>query len=119
MQRQILVPLEGSELAETILPYAQVLAQVTGGSLTLLRVTTFPLTMDPILAAAPGVALTVADMAAQEAAAQSYLATVAGRVEQATGSVQTAVVTGDPATTIVAWAAQDPPLADGSVPIFL
>ena len=38
MQQQILVPLDGSALAESILPYAGALARATSGTLKLLQV---------------------------------------------------------------------------------
>ena len=38
MQRHILVPLDGSELAETVLPHAIALAQATGSMLTVVLV---------------------------------------------------------------------------------
>jgi len=40
MIRVILVPLDGSRLAERALPWAETLTRATGGSLSLLRVVT-------------------------------------------------------------------------------
>ncbi len=110
MQRQILVPLDGSALAETVLPHAAVLARATGSTLTLLRVILSPLLMHPELGIAPGVVLTAEALEIQEAEARTYLETVAARLEAVSLTVRTALVEGDPATTIVGWAAQDPPL---------
>ena len=46
MKRQILVPLDGSALAETILPHAAMLARLTSSGLTLLRAAPPPLMME-------------------------------------------------------------------------
>ncbi len=43
MQQQILVPLDGSALAESILPYAGALARATSSTLKLLQVKPPPL----------------------------------------------------------------------------
>src|SRR5690349_16881803 len=109
MQPQILVPLDGSALAETVLPYAGVLARATGSTLTLLQVITPPSLRYSVLGAALRVVLTPELVDAEEAEARTYLSGVAARLEAARLVVRTALVEGDPATTIVGWAAQDPP----------
>src|SRR4051812_25873479 len=109
MQRQILVPLDGSARAEMVLPHAAVLARATGSALTLLRVILPPVITNPALAAAPGVMYTPEMVEEEEAGAQDYLSTIAGRLEDSHLVVRTTLVEGDPATAIVAWAAQDPP----------
>ena len=42
MYKKILVPLDGSELAETVLPHAEALAKPEGAEIVLLRVTVTP-----------------------------------------------------------------------------
>lgn len=42
MYRKILVPLDGSELAEKVLPHVETLAQCTGAEILLMRVTVYP-----------------------------------------------------------------------------
>ena len=55
MYKKILVPLDGSPLAEAVLPHAQALAKSEGGEIILLRVPVLPVTefisRDPAIAA--------------------------------------------------------------------
>ncbi len=47
------LPLDGSELAETALPHAVMLAHTTSSALTLLRAVPLPVMAAPLLAAVP------------------------------------------------------------------
>jgi nucleotide-binding universal stress UspA family protein len=109
MTSQILVPLDGSPLAETVLPHAMVLARATGSSLMLLRVLAPPLLIEPMLGAVPPPTIAYAAWEAENAAAHTYLAATAERLDAPDLPVHTTFCQGDPASVIVAWAAQDPP----------
>ncbi|HUS14982.1 MAG TPA: universal stress protein [Chloroflexia bacterium] len=108
MQAHIIVPLDGSPLAERIIPQVAPLAQVMGGTLTLLRVVPAPVIVEPIVGMATGSDNVAANWEAERAAARSYLAGARARVSAITGlPVQTAVLDGDPVTRIVEYAAHD------------
>ncbi len=109
MASQILVPLDGSPLAETVLPHAVVLAHATGSSLVLMQVVALPVLMEPMMGAVPPPTITDEVWEAENAAARKYLAATAGALEAPDLKVQTIHFQGDAATAIVAWAAQDPP----------
>jgi nucleotide-binding universal stress UspA family protein len=98
MIRRILVPLDGSALAESILSYVQGVAGLTGASLTLLQVIEPPLeavSRRAAEAAAPGTT------AAAEAAARRYLAGVAARLARAGVEACAAAMVGPAAETII------------------
>jgi nucleotide-binding universal stress UspA family protein len=82
MYTRLLVPLDGSALAETALPYAEALAALTGGTLYLVR------------AAPPD----------EQAAALAYLQQVAQRLQAQGMSVEPRVLTG-PAAEAIAYEA--------------
>ncbi len=109
MQSQILVPLDGSPLAETVLPHAAVLAHATHSSLTLMEVMTPPVLVEPMLGVVPPPTIPYEVWEAENATASKYLEATAGRLEASDLPVQTIRCRGDAATAIVAWAAQDPP----------
>lgn len=109
MERQILVPLDGSLLAETVLPHAALLARATDSHLTLLQTLLAPALIAPMVGVLPPAFVTAQFLEADPQVAQNYLTPVAQRLEAAGLVVRTLVVEGDPATTMVAWAAQDPP----------
>jgi len=93
MSKKFLVGLDGSTLAESVLPYAETLARATDATLVLTRVV--PPTVDPGID--PG--LVVAAIADAEA----YLAAVARRIP-ARGkpiAIETAVTAGYPAETLL------------------
>jgi nucleotide-binding universal stress UspA family protein len=103
MQSHIVVPLDGSPLAETILPYAAALARAESAKLTLLH--TIP----------PFSSLGIMSMRMPEnwfdqemAWMKNYLANVAQRLTEEVGiHVQTEVLDGDPATEIISYAHHD------------
>lgn len=109
MQSQILVPLDGSTLAETVLPHAAVLAHVTGSTLILFRSVHVPVLVGGPSGAGSALALADPLVDAHEAAAHEYLTTVARRLNQPHLAVHTLVNRGDPAPAILAWAMQEPP----------
>ena len=100
----ILVPLDGSGLAEKALPHAVALARANSGGITLLRV------VPPIASIAPlGGAITQSPAlwdawAAEPQIAHKYLYAVADKLPAAGLVVQTKVLQGDPAGEIVAYA---------------
>src|SRR5690242_5448575 len=74
MFRKLLVPLDGSELAERALPYAVSIARANGATLTLARVALAP------APAHPDGAGWEADQAEAIATAEQYLTTIADRL---------------------------------------
>lgn len=91
MIEQVILPLDGSPLAEGALPFATRLARSLGVGLTLVRVP------DPIVAPTPGMeAMTPLALCSPEAraAAEDYLAKVAGQESMA--GVKTRCLTPDP-----------------------
>ncbi len=104
MYRRILVPLDGSTLAEAALPHATALATRFQASLTLLEVATsitVASAVDPLAASGAEAALVVEAAEATEQAAKEYLAGVAARPDLKDLQVQVEVVPGVPAREIV------------------
>lgn len=104
MQRQIVVPLDGSALAETILPHAVRLAHATHSTLTLLRVVPLRVLADPLAGALPAPANTIDTWDADLAAAHDYLVSVIERLQEEDLTIQIVGVEGEPAQAIVAYA---------------
>ncbi|MEO8285303.1 MAG: universal stress protein [Chloroflexota bacterium] len=107
MLRQILVPLDGSVLAEMALPNAVAMARATASSLILLQVVPSPSHNRP---AAWGMARSaVPENHKEEAnAAQAYLWGIEGQLRAERIEVTSRVREGDPAKVIVSEAAYDP-----------
>jgi len=104
MYRHILVPLDGSDLAEAALPHAAAVARRFGATLALLQVvTTLPTTaaIDMGATGAADAAMSVEALEASEQAAHEYLDQVARRQELGDIQMQTTVVRGRPAREIV------------------
>jgi nucleotide-binding universal stress UspA family protein len=100
--RHILVPVDGSALAEDILPLAQTLATLSGAQLTLLRVIA---PQRAIARPAPVTRVNAKYMAEQEAEAVRYLATVSARMTAAGPRTETTtVVAENPARAILGYA---------------
>jgi nucleotide-binding universal stress UspA family protein len=98
MYKRILIPLDGSALAEAVLPHVEELAKSGGAELVLLRVASahlFP-GADPIEAQVAIV---------QEA--ENYVADVAQRLQEKGISAEAKVRYGDPAEEILDHAARD------------
>ncbi len=111
MQRQIIVPLDGSRPAEHALPHAVALARATGSELTLVHVVSIPQATNPV---AWGVRAVSAASAIREEvvdSAHEYLRSVAQRLgsEASEGmAVAVEVLEGDAAEAIIVYADQHP-----------
>lgn len=96
MYRRILVPLDGSELAERILPHAQSIAQGTGAEVLLLRVIS---AFAPITTEAATDAQRWVDVL--QALAANYLDGVGKRLRDVGIPTKIGVLLGDPAVEIL------------------
>jgi nucleotide-binding universal stress UspA family protein len=98
MYKRILVPLDGSQLAEAALEHARGLAQRFQAKVTLLRVL-----VSPYAVVAPDMVLTGYDANLNELSiqAQQYLKRMAARVEEAEVHVTTVVCEGPVAEAIL------------------
>jgi nucleotide-binding universal stress UspA family protein len=100
-KRTILVPLDGSELAEAVLPHVEALAEQSGVELVdvvLLRVAESPVMSDHYFSNIPETREEI----------EKYLARVEERLQKAGLSVQSRVLTGEPAEQIVDYASASP-----------
>ena len=93
--RRIVVPLDGSELAEQALPYAQVLAERSGAEILLVRV---------VPAEWPGGPAEAREHLLEVQEARSYLGEIAGRIEARGVRALRSVLQGVPAARIAAEA---------------
>jgi len=100
MYKKILVPLDGSELAEAILPQVRMLAQCADGEIQLLRVTSYPL----YDYAAADVMLVESMVEAIKNDAQQYLDRIAGYLRLNGLRVTTAIREGAVADNILDYA---------------
>jgi nucleotide-binding universal stress UspA family protein len=91
--KSILVPLDGSALAETALPFATMLARGSGAQLVLTRAA---------LAHTPPGGDPIGDQVAANAEAEAYLTAVAERIRPSAPSLQTATTYGPAAEMILA-----------------
>lgn len=110
-QETILVPLDGSALAETILPYARLWAHATDRTLTLLQVIPAPAVPDPLLGTVAPDTVPYPTWTARHQAAQQYLSALGPRLNEAGHTVHIAIREGDAATMIVAYAAGEAAVA--------
>ena len=111
MYRRIVIALDGSELAERVLPYVEALAEKFGSAVTLLRATTPPGTIIARSAGgADAVAAPVVDPApiveAERLDAAAYLAELTQRLRDEGWTVDHVQPEGPVAETIVAHADQ-------------
>ena len=100
-KRTILVPLDGSELAEAVLPHVEALAEQNGVEpvdVVLLRVSESPVMSDHYFSNIPETREEI----------EKYLARVEKRLQKAGLSVQSRVLTGEPAEQIVDYASASP-----------
>jgi nucleotide-binding universal stress UspA family protein len=97
---RLLVPLDGSELAERALPHATTLARQFGSTLHILRV------VPPLPALAHGHILVDVEQALA-AEAQSYLESVQARLSAEGCPAEIAYRIGSPADEIIAYAAEN------------
>lgn len=108
LQHQILVPLDGSAVAATVLPHAALLALATGSGLALLRVIPSLAGDDPLARTlVPAIRL---DAAGEQisSAARAGLNAAAEDLEEQGLAVQTEVIEGAPAQVITGYAAAQP-----------
>jgi nucleotide-binding universal stress UspA family protein len=100
---RILVPLDGSALAEAALPCVQELAHLTGASVTLLRIVEPLESTLELAAAAPDerLALVKVDLLVGEVRARDYLATAARQFERDGIEAHTRVAVGPPTERII------------------
>jgi len=103
MFEKILVCLDGSELAEGILPYAREVARQSGATLVLLEVTLPP---SAIVEPTTGYysATTPAEIQRQEDEAQAYLEGIARAIQEEGLAVEYLTLPGSPGYTIVGYA---------------
>ena len=113
MEQQILVPLDGSALAETVLPHAEALARANGYALLLLHVVTPSETSQTCvwIATAPA-ALRREWEVSRLTQIHAYMTAVGTRLQATELQVRTAVLMDhDPAAAIVGRADHDPAIA--------
>ena len=95
MYTKILVPLDGSELAECVLPHVKAVASGSGrGKVVLLRI------VEPLPAGTPPAVDFEVVQKAGVKAAEEYLARIKARLTKEGFDVETRVLTGRPAETI-------------------
>ena len=112
MYRRILVALDGSELAERILPHVEALSEKFGAAVTLLRATTPPETLLAATAQGGTVVEPPIDptpvVEAEEEDAENYLRAVADRLRRDGVTIDAEHSEGDPAQTILSRARELP-----------
>lgn len=99
MFRRILVPLDGSPLAESAIPVAAKIAQANHGTIILLRVEPIPIVYVPALGPTPPLDVEAVEAVRTEFA--GYLSAIAGRPLLANVATETLVLTGPPAQQTV------------------
>jgi nucleotide-binding universal stress UspA family protein len=99
----ILVPLDGSEIGETALPYVEELAAKTDACVTLLHIVPAHYSFDPKVGSGSGDNLTESTRKASD----EYLHGVAGLLEQRGIKTICKVGNGDPANVIVDYAGEN------------
>lgn len=110
MFQKILVPLDGSSLAEEVLPYAAGLAEVCGSTVVLLQVISVVrpgLAMAELSGPTGGAELVEEDLQMEEEKARTYLEWTAEPLRGRGLEVETATVRGVPATAIVQFAREN------------
>ncbi len=95
----LLVPLDGSAVAEAVLPYAVEMARTLDATLILVRCVPLPSLLTPERLVEPELSNEIFKMELQEA--EDYLARLARKLRQDGRRVLTYVETGSPATTIL------------------
>ncbi len=114
LKRSLLVPLDGSKLAEAVLPYVEVAAKHRGAEL--IDVELLVVCEPPMFAfgyTGPGLPMKRQEAVDEEVAyskklAKEYLAIVKKRLEKLGIAVQTKIIVGKPATEIVNYANANP-----------
>ena len=108
MNRQVLVPLDGSGMAEAVLPLAATLARSMSGSLTLASVVADGIIARPLDGVFPTTPGTWEGYAREAELAREYLNNIAERLRAEKLVVETVVLEGAPAHAIVDYAAGHP-----------
>jgi len=99
LYEKILVPLDGSELAECVLPHVRAIAAASGtGQVVLLRV------VEPLPAGTPPAVDFEVVQKAGVKAAEGYLARIKAQLSKEGLNVEAKVLTGRPAETIIDFA---------------
>jgi nucleotide-binding universal stress UspA family protein len=101
MKQTILVPLDGSAQAETVLPHAVAAAHATKSTLTLLQVVASSSMLEMTVWPAGIPAGSMLDSAEERRIAYAYLQTTASKLHDSGVEFATQVLEGDPATEIV------------------
>ncbi len=112
MERQILVPLDGSTLAEAVIPHALMLARTSGSSIHLVRVVipnTILQTYNWPVVVPEAVHYT---LEIDQKAAQTYLEEIAKQINSQNILVHTTVLIGDPAQTILQFVHEHPSIRE-------
>jgi nucleotide-binding universal stress UspA family protein len=107
MFQRILVCLDGSKLAEQILPYAAEQASRFGSSLVLFQVVSLASLPTPTGIESVPVAVPNDQLAEAEAAAREYLEALAVPLREKGLNVQSVAVLGQPAESIVSYAEEN------------
>src|SRR4051794_38229724 len=89
MQIKIIVPLDGSPLAEAVLPQAKLLARATGSTLILLPVAASPLLPEPLVASLQAPVIMHPTQQQDAEIAQRYLEETARRLDAEGFTVRT------------------------------
>jgi nucleotide-binding universal stress UspA family protein len=111
MQQQIIVPLDGSRLAEQALPHAVALARTTGSGLTLVQVVPMTPVTTPIVWGVPVLSIPPAYHEAILEGAHGYLRSVAQWLGSEGLAPQSAVLEGEAAEAIIRYTEQHPDAA--------
>jgi nucleotide-binding universal stress UspA family protein len=110
MYERILVALDGSEIAERVLPHVEALARAFGSTLILLQATTSPAKLMAELSGDIDLAPAIVDpteiLEEEQQEVGEYLARVSARLKAAGWTVQTEEPQGDSADIIVARATE-------------
>ncbi len=109
MYKKILVCLDGSELAEQVLPYAAELAGRFGSAVVLLRVVSEPVLVTPGIPGVAGVPVVTSRMGrlveSEEKQSETYLESVAEKLSKQHGiQAETVTLLGPAGPTIVDYA---------------
>jgi nucleotide-binding universal stress UspA family protein len=107
MKRTILVPLDGSAQAETVLPHAVAAASATNSTLTLLQVVASNSMLETTVWPIGIPAGSMLDSAEERRIAYAYLQTTASKLHDSGVECATLVLEGDPAPEIVKRAQDD------------
>lgn len=107
MFQKILVCLDGSKLAEQIMPYAAEQASRFGGSLVLFQVVSLASLPTPIGIESVPVAVPNDQLAEAEAAARDYLESLALPLRRKGLKVECVTLVGHPAESIVSYAEEN------------